>query len=373
MRLELGKEAAILLVEGSKRAIPFNIILGTLLALDLIYNQVPLFLVISWYLAIVLISLIRFFFCRQIIKKELYASKYILAKFLILTLIMGIIWGSCYLVFLSYLTTLHEFIIILVFGGMCAGAIASLSVYLPAYYAYMFPMFLPVIIYNYLGFDIDRIILATMFLLFVVMLIIAAKINNKLLNKTFQLSHDKEILIYELQIISITDPLTGLYNRRHFENLLTQELNRAKRNRYPLNLIFIDVDNFKLINDNFGHPYGDKFLIRIADLLINVCRRSNDTLFRFGGDEFAAILANQPLEEAVSVCQSINNLFKNLIQNESDLKVQSILRQVTLSMSLINIHFQYPGTMQTVINVVDKALYQAKKHGKNQIIIETLH
>lgn len=120
---------------------------------------------------------------------------------------------------LHHISILQEFIIILVLGGMSAGAIASLSVYLPAYYAYILPMFLPVITYNYLTFELDRAMLATMFLLFVLMLVTSARINNLLLNRVFRLSREKQVLIDDLHQLSITDSLTGLYNRRYFESI----------------------------------------------------------------------------------------------------------------------------------------------------------
>lgn len=375
MQAQREKEAIILLTKSSRKAIPFNIILASLLALDLIYNRVPYLLVGIWFLAIIVISLVRWVYCVQIIQKKLYEDNKhpILMRYILLTLVMGTAWGSCYFITLPYVTELHEFIIILVFGGMSAGSIASLSVYLPAYYAYILPMFLPIIFYNYSLLETDRTILATMFLFFIVMLIISAKINKKLLDENFLLSQEKDSLIHELQLISITDSLTGLYNRRHFEVILPQELNRAKRNRHSLNLISMDVDNFKLINDNFGHPYGDKVLIHFGELLKNTFKRSNDILLRLGGDEFAAILVNQPLEETLSVCQSINLHFKQSLLRDNNTKELSLLNQVTLSMGIVAIHFKCSSDIEHVITVVDNALYQAKKQGKNQIIVKKLH
>ena len=102
----------------------------------------PYLLVSIWFLAIIIVSLIRWAFCVEILKKMLYEGKSqqaTLKRFTYLTLLMGMVWGSCYLITLPYITTLHEFIIILVFGGMSAGSIASLSVYMPAYYAYIYP------------------------------------------------------------------------------------------------------------------------------------------------------------------------------------------------------------------------------------------
>lgn len=234
-------------------------------------------------------------------------------------------------------------------------------------------MFLPIVIYNFLLFTFNRTLIATLFILFVVMLIVSARINNNLLNTTFKLSREKEFLIRKLQTLSITEPLTGLYNRRNFQILLPQEIARAKRKKYPISLISIDVDNFKLINDNLGHPYGDIFLKSMADLLNKVFQRSNDFLFRLGGDEFAVILSNLTLPETVAACHSMHEQFKkNVLENEPDLTKQSVLKQVTLSMGLVHIHFKYSSNIETLINIADKALYQAKQQGKNQIVIEDL-
>lgn len=364
-----------LLFEGSLRAIPFNIILATLLALDLVYNDMPALIIGAWFFGIIFISLVRSFFCWKIIKRgvEKNSIQATLLKFFFLTFVTGSIWGACYFITLPYLNDLHEFIIILVFGGMCAGAIASLSIYLPAYYAYVFPMLFPVIVYNYALLDVDRTILATMFLIFIAMLIISAKINNRLLNENFRLFNEKELLINELKVMSITDSLSGLYNRRYFDNIFPQEFNRARRNQYFLSLLSIDVDNFKLINDNLGHPFGDKVLISIADLLKKIFRRSNDILFRLGGDEFAIIIANQPIKDTISICQAIKNPFKTGILNQNcDSNEQLLMSHVTLSIGIVYIHFESSASVEHAITVADKALYQAKKNGKNQIVVKKL-
>ncbi|CZG50235.1 Probable diguanylate cyclase AdrA [Legionella pneumophila] len=361
-----------LLVEGSLRAIPLNIILATLLAIDLVYNNVPALIIEAWIFGIVFISMVRSLFCWKIIKWGVEQNKIqsTLLKFFFLTFVMGSIWGTCYFITLPYLNDLHEFIIILVFGGMCAGAIASLSVYLPAYYAYVFPMLIPVIIYNYALLDLDRTILATMFLIFIAMLIISARINNRLLNQNFRLFNEKELLISELKVMTITDSLTGLYNRRYFDTLFPQEFNRARRNQYFLSLVSIDADNFKLINDNLGHPFGDKVLISIADLLKKIFRRSNDILFRLGGDEFAIIIANQPIKDTISICQAIKNPFKT--ENNYGSNEQLLMSHVTLSIGIVYIHFESSASVEHAIIVADKALYQAKKNGKNQIVVKKL-
>jgi len=369
----LSSAAIRLLIKSSRKAIPFNIILASVLVGDLIYNKVPWTIVGSWFLTIIILSLVRWVFCGRIINEKLYIKnpESTLRVFLVLTLFMGMGWGSCYLLSLPYVSDLHEFIIILVLGGMCAGAIASLSIYLASYYAYVLPMFLPVIVYNFSSLNIDRMFLATMFTLFVVMLMVTAKINSKLLEENIQLSHDKDSLIRRLQKISITDPLTGSYNRRYFESTFPKEINRAKRSKQNLNLIFIDVDNFKLINDNLGHPSGDKLLINLANILKTKLKRSSDIIFRLGGDEFAAIVSNQSLKETLSICNHINSQFKkNLLRNANNIILP---KEVALSMGVVNIQSECASDMKDTINIVDKALYEAKNSGKNQIVVKTIN
>ncbi|BCA96890.1 GGDEF domain-containing protein [Legionella antarctica] len=373
---KIYRDAILSLYQGSTRAIPFNILVASLLLFDLIYNQVPLFLLGIWFLAIVLISVLRWFFCFLCLKKKYFERKMHqgLHLFTILTLLMGTVWGSCYLIALPHLSELHEFIIILVLGGMCAGSIASLSIYLPVYYAYILPMFIPVIVYNYSVMNFDRAVLATMFLLFVIMVIVSALLNNRLLNTTLKLFQEKESLISQLKTMSLTDSLTGLYNRRHFEAVLNSEFYRAKRNNYPLNLVLIDIDNFKVINDSFGHPHGDIILINLADVLIKSLQRASEIVFRLGGDEFAIIFINNSIENSLSICNVIKNNFRNnlLSYDKAIFNQPELLNKITLSMGLVHLSWEENFDLQQVISLVDKALYQAKNHGKNKIVIKEI-
>ncbi len=377
-KIKLHKEAIVLLLEGSLTSISFNTLLAFLLSVDLIYNQAPVFKVASWFLAILLISILRWVYSKLSLKDKRYEinPRSFLLVFVTLTFLMGLAWGACYFLFIPYVSRIHEIIIILVLGGMAAGSIPSLSIYLPAYYAYILPIFLPVIFYNFYQVDVERVILGTMFLLFVIMLIVIGNINAHLLDNTFKLSKEKDYLISQLRysnkrleeyiqklkIVSITDSLTGLYNRRYFDKTLKNEFNRAKRNKYPLVLILIDIDNFKELNDNYGHPYGDEFLIYVAHLLANSIKRSNDTVFRIGGDEFAAVLANISIDDAVALCQSIREQYNKEVTHEG----------VSLSIGLVHIPHDYTGEIENAVIAADKALYEAKRNGKNKLVSRKL-
>ena len=359
----LHKEKIEFLLEGSLRAIPFNIILAVLLALELLYWNVPLSMVL-WITPVILLSTFKWFFCHYLFKKERYEHPHILIYFTLLTLTIGVAWGSFYCLMFPYISVGQEFIIVLMLGGLSAGAIASLSVYLPAYYAYVSPIFFQLIVYNYWIYKEERIVLAFMFIFFFIVLNFSARMNNSLLNKVFLLSREKEKLIDDLETLSITDALTGLYNRRYFQLILQKEYENAQRNNYTIVLVSIDVDNFKLINDNLGHTYGDNFLIFVAGLLKKSFRRANDTICRVGGDEFFVILVNQTIENSLAVCYSFNKQFNN-----KKSKKKSIMKDVTLSMGIVSTPSN-KFKIDNLIALADEALYQAKNEGKNKIVVK---
>ncbi|HAT8912122.1 TPA: diguanylate cyclase [Legionella pneumophila subsp. pneumophila] len=210
------------------------------------------------------------------------------------------------------------------------------------------PMNFPIIAYNLYLFQFDKIIFAVMYSLFLIIVLLTVRLNSKLLSK--------------VRALSITDSLTGLFNRRHFDMVFSNELSRAKRNKYPISLVFIDIDNFKYINDTFGHSAGDSFLIHVSNILKQTLRRSSDSMFRIGGDEYAAILINMPPNEVATVCVSMQEQFNKKNQ----------YKNVSLSMGVISIDSMRVVDQQSAITAADKTLYQAKKAGKNQIKSKSL-
>lgn len=370
----LCDEGFTLLIEGSISSIPFNVLVALLLGIDLVVNGAALFSVLLWFSCILVLSAIRWLHCQSIIRHNYYQQhkRRALMVFLAFTFLMGCVWGLSYFMFLKQVDSAHQAILLLVLGGMSAGAMTSLSVYLPAYYAYVLPIFVPIIIYSFILSTTDNAIVAVMYLLFVAMLFVTARINSTLLHVSIKLSKEQDELIRdmtltnlkleqsigEVRTLSITDSLTGLYNRRYFDMIFSNELSRAKRGQYPISLIFIDIDNFKFINDTYGHPAGDDFLIYVGNTLKKSILRASDTVFRLGGDEFAAILSNMVSDEVFAFCSVIQDAFNK--NNTYD--------NVTLSMGIISISSLNSLDHQSIITAADKTLYQAKKEGKNKII-----
>lgn len=118
----------------------------------------------------------------------------------------------------------------------------------------------------------------------------------------------------ELEDLSITDDLTGLYNHRHFPNKLEEEVARNERQRHPLCLIFFDVDGLKDYNDTYGHSVGDDVLKAVAKSVFQNIRKNVDSGFRYGGDEFAVILPEVCAEKAVDIARRINRGLQKVSQ-----------------------------------------------------------
>ena len=109
----------------------------------------------------------------------------------------------------------------------------------------------------------------------------------------------------QLEALSQRDSLTHLYNRQTFNELAEQQWGLAKRQQTPLSIIMLDIDNFKLFNDTYGHPAGDECLKKIATAILTALRRPTDILARYGGEEFIALLPNTDLEGATLVSENI--------------------------------------------------------------------
>ena len=167
-----------------------------------------------------------------------------------------------------------------------------------------------------------------------------------------------------LSELSMTDPLTGLYNRRYLMERFHEEIERAKRYQYPISCVIVDIDDFKLINDSFGHLKGDQMLQQLAILMKNT-NRVVDILARYGGEEFLMILPQTNLGGAEAVGERYRQLVQDLqiLQNEPDLRVT-----VSLGASAYSTH--KIGTKETLLRQAEEALTEAKRLGKNRIALE---
>ncbi len=163
--------------------------------------------------------------------------------------------------------------------------------------------------------------------------------------------------------VAATDPLTGLYNRRHFGKVVDQLFSETQRYDTDLSCVMIDLDGYKQLNDSYGHQIGDQLLI-VAGKVISANMRKMDVAARYGGDEFILLLPRAGGEEAAGVVTRIRDQFRQasaivLRRNEG----------VSMSVGIGSVKVDTPAGSEQLIAAADGALYQAKEGGRNRIVV----
>lgn len=182
--------------------------------------------------------------------------------------------------------------------------------------------------------------------------------NQKLVRQALELKVKNE----ELQALSLTDPLTGLYNRRQFENFIEAELSLALRHGEDLSLFMLDLDHFKRVNDTYGHSAGDHVLKQVAQILRNVVRKS-DVLCRIGGEEFVVLGKHLKRVDALGVAEKIRSSVEKKVYEADGQRFN-----VTISIGIASV--PCPFEMKSAIDffkAADQALYYCKQHGRNRV------
>ena len=180
-------------------------------------------------------------------------------------------------------------------------------------------------------------------------------------NKTLLQKLDEiEKLRDQLKEQTIRDPLTGLYNRRFFDEYFTKELIRCKRSVTPISLLMVDIDHFKSVNDRFGHDVGDQVLELLGEILKSMFRVS-DVSCRFGGEEFLVLLPGLAHDQAYNRAEALRERFE---QETRD--AEFLYSQVTISIGISNYPLHADNT-RDLFRLSDKALYKAKELGRNKV------
>ena len=168
-----------------------------------------------------------------------------------------------------------------------------------------------------------------------------------------------------LKLIALMDGLTGVSNRRHFDNTINLEWRRAMRNSKPISLIIVDVDYFKDYNDLYGHLTGDSCLQKIARTIKDSNRRAGNFAARYGGEEFVIILPDTNAEGAYFFAESLREKIENLNIEHKNSKVG---KNVTVSMGVSTAVAKKGSTHDKLLSLADKALYEAKRGGRNRLV-----
>ncbi|XOV79706.1 MAG: GGDEF domain-containing protein [Aestuariibacter sp.] len=167
---------------------------------------------------------------------------------------------------------------------------------------------------------------------------------------------------WELEKLSQTDALTGLNNRFYFDQCFEQLWQQCQRNQSSIALLMMDIDHFKKVNDDYGHPVGDDCLVHAGKLIEEKVKRATDYSFRYGGEEFAVLLTNIDQEHAIGIAEDIRKNFEETPFTQNDLTLS-----MTISIGLCVIQPDKNKSSKKLLDKADEALYEAKKSGRNRV------
>ncbi|MDQ7050066.1 MAG: GGDEF domain-containing protein [Enterobacterales bacterium] len=169
----------------------------------------------------------------------------------------------------------------------------------------------------------------------------------------------EQVYLKQLEKLSTTDQLTGLNNRRYFDKQFKLEIQKVQRFSTELSLMMLDLDHFKTINDQFGHPIGDQVLKEFSQLLQSKIR-ATDILSRWGGEEFIILMPQTSLSNAAIFAEKIRSMIKR--------HTFETISQLTISIGITSVELDSNGE-NNAMSKVDKALYQAKRAGRDRVFV----
>lgn len=184
------------------------------------------------------------------------------------------------------------------------------------------------------------------------------------INKKLELEvRERKRAQHAAELLARIDPLTGLFNRRHFSQLAEMEFKKAVRYNLPLSILIFDIDHFKDVNDTFGHQIGDKALIHVSQLFEQNARKS-DVLARYGGEEFIALLPNTDFHEAERTAERLRQTIEDAVML---IDGQSVRLTISIGVAS-NVISGEVEDLGLLLKQADAALYEAKNHGRNRVI-----
>ena len=178
------------------------------------------------------------------------------------------------------------------------------------------------------------------------------------------LTHKLNVANKELQLLSATDGLTGLSNRRMYDELSLREWRRCDRMKKPFSLVMVDVDSFKLYNDHYGHQAGDECLKMVANQMLRAAPRPGDLVARYGGEEFVFALGETDIDGALWVA----NILRQRIEDLNMPHAASKLKYVTVSCGVASVMPNDKVSLDVLLQSADYALYRAKEQGRNRVV-----
>ena len=285
--------------------------------------------------------------------------------FYVSVIVTALIWGLTHaLIMLQEGEYIIQMLMTVCICGLCAGGVVAFIPNRRLSIFFNISILMPAIIIMLVnGLYIP---LAVMIFLFSVYMVLIAYRGNREYWNALENEYLLEIKSQEMARLSNTDVLTGLYNRRYFDEAFDREWKRSGRNNSMLSVILLDIDHFKIINDTFGHQVGDEYLKKTAATLNSVFKRDYDIVARYGGEEFIVLLPGINADHASQLAEKVRRKIESMIIDHQGKEIRT-----TISAGIMCCVPNFNTSSDYIISCADQALYIAKKGGKNRVAVFT--
>lgn len=313
----------------------------------------------GWLAAVILASLLRLYVARSHAQPEraMLMPGHWASIHLPVTILIGLAWGSAAVLLFPPDAVPQQIFLVLMMGVTATGALPMHIAMPTAYAVFLLCIFGPLSGRLFMDPEPAFHAVAALLPVFAASLWLTARSMHNSLMESLSLH-------FRFQTLANLDGLTQVPNRRHFDLALTSEWNRAARAHIPLSVILIDVDEFKLYNDTYGHQAGDLCLQRVARALSDGLRRAGDLVARYGGEEFVLLLHQTPRDEGVMLAERLRAAIEQLGIEHT----RSKRGVVTISVGGATLIPQPQGQEAALVRAADDSLYQAKQGGRNRVV-----
>lgn len=312
---------------------------------------------LAWFIFGQILNAFRFYIRhRYDSEPKKYSSKTWLNLHRVLTCMSGSLYGILAFFFFSSENPLHQIMVILLAGGMGAAAVGTHAVDKITYQTFLLPAVVPLIVRSYLEGTEVHMMLSVMLCLLILIMLRSANQSKKIMVDNIYMSQS-------LRYRATHDSLVDLLNREEFQKEYNRLMISSGNTPITTALIFIDLDNFKSLNDTLGHQAGDEALVKISEI-IRHCIRQSDLAARFGGDEFMILIQSNSIEQASAVAEKI---LIRIAHFQQDFLEEDIMFGASIGIGFSN---SRNCSFDALLKAADKACYQAKKEGKGRTCMQ---